>query len=161
MDQIEAVVANTPPSLLQARLEEVEQSLSECEELGNALESHCVDEEGESHAPSLGNIRGVLNECRDCLQRFLRGSGGSGGSMEVRQGGEEGQAETARGSTQLPAAPSGGRVQTREDAFRALLQVADFFRRTEPHSPVSYALEQAVRWGRMSLPGIVAGIDRR
>jgi type VI secretion system protein ImpA len=43
-------------------------------------------------------------------------------------------------------------VATREDAFRALLQVADFFRRTEPHSPVSYALEQAVRWGRMPLP---------
>ena len=46
-------------------------------------------------------------------------------------------------------------MPTREDAFRSLLQVADFFRRTEPHSPVSYALEQAVRWGRMPLPELL------
>lgn len=152
MDQLEAVAANTPPSLLQSRLEQIEQTLAECEALGNALESHCVDEEGESHAPSLGNIRGVLTECRDCVKRFLRGSGGSGESTGGGTGGEEDLGEMARGSSQLPAVPTGGRVQTREDAFRALLQVADFFRRTEPHSPVSYALEQAVRWGRMSLP---------
>ena len=48
------------------------------------------------------------------------------------------------------------RVQTREDAFRLLLQVSDFFRRTEPHSPVSYAVEQAVRWGRMNLPELLS-----
>jgi type VI secretion system protein ImpA len=28
--------------------------------------------------------------------------------------------------------------------------VADFLRRTEPHSPVSALLERAVRWGNMS-----------
>ncbi len=33
-----------------------------------------------------------------------------------------------------------------------MLAVADFFKQTEPHSPVSYALRQAVRWGRMPLP---------
>jgi type VI secretion system protein ImpA len=46
-------------------------------------------------------------------------------------------------------------VRTREDAFRALLQVADYFKRTEPHSPVAYTLEQAVRWGRMPLPDLL------
>jgi type VI secretion system protein ImpA len=35
------------------------------------------------------------------------------------------------------------------------MRVAEFFRRTEPHSPVSYALEQAVRWGRMPLPELI------
>jgi type VI secretion system protein ImpA len=34
--------------------------------------------------------------------------------------------------------------------------VADYFRQSEPHSPVSYALEQAVRWGRMPLPDLLA-----
>jgi type VI secretion system protein ImpA len=32
------------------------------------------------------------------------------------------------------------------------MKVAEFFRKTEPHSPVSYALDQVVRWGRMPLP---------
>ena len=47
------------------------------------------------------------------------------------------------------------RDTTRDDAIRTLKQVADFFRRTEPHSPISYSLDQAVRWGRMSLPDLL------
>ncbi len=49
-------------------------------------------------------------------------------------------------------------LMTREDALDGLLKVADFFRRTEPHSPVSYALEQAVRWGRMPLPELLGDL---
>ena len=35
------------------------------------------------------------------------------------------------------------------------MEVARFFRKTEPHSPVSYALEQVVKWGKMSLPDLL------
>ncbi len=49
-------------------------------------------------------------------------------------------------------------IMTRDDALDGLLKVADFFRRTEPHSPVSYALEQAVRWGRMPLPELLGDL---
>ena len=56
-------------------------------------------------------------------------------------------------------------IITRDEALDGLLKVADFFRRTEPHSPVSYALEQAVRWGRMPLPellgDLISNIDVR
>ena len=31
-----------------------------------------------------------------------------------------------------------------------MLRVAEFFRTTEPHSPISYTLEEAVRRGRLS-----------
>jgi type VI secretion system protein ImpA len=46
-------------------------------------------------------------------------------------------------------------IQSREEAFSSLLRVADYFQVTEPHSPVSYALKQAVRWGRMTLPELL------
>ncbi len=36
-----------------------------------------------------------------------------------------------------------------------LTRIADFFRRTEPHSPISYTLEEAVRRGRLSLPELL------
>lgn len=39
-----------------------------------------------------------------------------------------------------------------------LTQVAKFLRRTEPHSPISYAIEQCVRWGTMSLPELLREI---
>jgi type VI secretion system protein ImpA len=31
-----------------------------------------------------------------------------------------------------------------------LREVADFFRRTEPHSPVPYLIQRAINWSRMS-----------
>lgn len=39
----------------------------------------------------------------------------------------------------------------RAEALRRLREVAEFFRRTEPHSPVGPLVERAVRWGGMSL----------
>lgn len=46
-------------------------------------------------------------------------------------------------------------IVNRQQALNKLLQVATYFRESEPHSPVSYALEQAVRWGKMSLPDLL------
>ena len=46
-------------------------------------------------------------------------------------------------------------ISNREQALNKLLQVSTYFRNSEPHSPVSYALEQAVRWGKMPLPELL------
>jgi len=36
-----------------------------------------------------------------------------------------------------------------------LMKVSEFFKSTEPHSPISYNLQQAVKWGHMSLPELL------
>lgn len=41
--------------------------------------------------------------------------------------------------------------QDRADALRRLAAVAEYFHRHEPHSPVAYLVQRAVRWGDMSL----------
>lgn len=46
-------------------------------------------------------------------------------------------------------------VGGREKAFQQILKIAQFFRETEPHSPLSYILEKAVCWGKMSLPKLL------
>ncbi|MCY9845567.1 ImpA family type VI secretion system protein [Vibrio caribbeanicus] len=46
-------------------------------------------------------------------------------------------------------------LQNRDQAFQHLRHIADFFRDTEPHSPVSFLLERAIRWGYMSLPELI------
>jgi len=46
-------------------------------------------------------------------------------------------------------------VKSRDDAFRQLAQISQFFRQTEPHSPISYVLEKAVKWGNMSLGELI------
>ncbi|MGD0106757.1 MAG: type VI secretion system protein TssA, partial [Rhodopila sp.] len=40
-------------------------------------------------------------------------------------------------------------AMTRESALRSLETLAAFFRRTEPHSPLSYTLDEAVRRARL------------
>jgi len=49
-------------------------------------------------------------------------------------------------------------INSREEALRALAQIADFFRRTEPHSPLAYTLQEVVRRGRMTWPELIAEI---
>jgi type VI secretion system protein ImpA len=51
----------------------------------------------------------------------------------------------------VPSAISGGPIQTRSQALAQLRIVAEFFRRTEPHSPVAYLAEKAAAWGEQPL----------
>lgn len=44
-----------------------------------------------------------------------------------------------------------GEIQTRAQALNQLRQVAEFFRRTEPHSPVGYLADKAANWGEIPL----------
>jgi len=46
-------------------------------------------------------------------------------------------------------------IETREQALRKLNEIASFFRKTEPHSPMSYAIEQVIRWSELSLPELL------
>jgi type VI secretion system protein ImpA len=44
-----------------------------------------------------------------------------------------------------------GAIQNRRDALKRLNEIADFFKKSEPHSPVSYLVQRAVKWGEMPL----------
>lgn len=46
---------------------------------------------------------------------------------------------------------SSGAIVQRQQALAQLRQVADFFRRTEPHSPVAYLADKAASWGELPL----------
>lgn len=43
----------------------------------------------------------------------------------------------------------------RDLAFHLLREVSDYFRQSEPHSPISFLLEKAIRWGYLSLPELL------
>lgn len=46
-----------------------------------------------------------------------------------------------------------GAVRSRQEALRRLEEVANYFRQTEPHSPVAFLVQRAVKWGNMDLDG--------
>jgi type VI secretion system protein ImpA len=152
LQMFEKVVLETPPEFLRNVQQDVAQCAEEFERLCAALEEKCgKGADGYSLAPPSSSIRGALETVRETLQNVTRNLPETAGEAQAGQSQPEGGGIAAEGR------PGGavGRVKSREEAFRALLQVAEFFKRTEPHSPVAYALEQAVRWGRMPLPELL------
>ena len=51
-----------------------------------------------------------------------------------------------------------GAIANREEALRQLERIAEFFRKTEPHSPLAYTLTDAARRGRLPLPELLAEV---
>jgi type VI secretion system protein ImpA len=49
-------------------------------------------------------------------------------------------------------------LRTRDDAIRQLEEIANFFRKTEPQSPLAFTLDDAVRRARMTLPDLLAEV---
>ncbi|MCK5817736.1 MAG: type VI secretion system protein TssA [Psychromonas sp.] len=48
-----------------------------------------------------------------------------------------------------------GQINNRENALTKLKEIAGFFRISEPHSPMSYGIEQIVYWASLSLPQLL------
>ncbi len=44
-----------------------------------------------------------------------------------------------------------GIIKSRGDALQRLKEVAEYFHKTEPHSPVAFLVERAIKWGEMPL----------
>lgn len=131
----------------------VESSKSSLDSLAEFFSSNCrPDEHGEASIPYTKGLRDDLGDVLVILQS-LRGALSDPLEDEVN---------TPSPDDELHSDPStaigkvGGPIGSREEAMRMLLRIADYFERAEPHSPVSYSVRQAVRWGRMSLPDLVA-----
>ncbi len=55
----------------------------------------------------------------------------------------------------LTAPLANGQLTNRDQAFQELRKIANYFAHQEPHSPISFLLEKAIRWGYMSLPELM------
>jgi len=156
LETFDKAVRESPAPFLRDLFDDIEQAIEEFRKMSDLLDARCgKDEYGEPAAPPSSNIRQLLEDCRDRVKVMARHVLEAGSAdAPAEEGGE--MIAGGDGGDNTPAAPGQKRLVTRDDALDALLQVADYFRRTEPHSPVSYSLEQAVRWGRMPLPELLA-----
>jgi type VI secretion system protein ImpA len=106
-------------------------------------------------SPSFGPARRALEAARDAWLRLGRDSGvttAAPDSSTIATSGEQTSSgePSALSSSPLPATVSAV-LTNRAQALQQLRQVADYFRRTEPHSPVAYLADKAARWGDMPL----------
>ena len=116
--------------------------------------STTLDAAAGQDSPSTGKVRDLLREIVAIIAKY---SPSSIETPEPPTGGSS-RSEPDAG----PAPPGGvpqaaiGRVVTREDMLRDIARIAEWFRKNEPQSPISYTLDDAVRRSRMSLPDLLA-----
>ncbi|OFA04951.1 type VI secretion system protein TssA [Duganella sp. HH101] len=94
----------------------------------------------------LGTEGPGFSVARDAVQAVIRSIAPLGNMAALAAG----QAANAAANGTLPN-QAGGPLQDRYQALAQLRAVADFFRRTEPHSPVAYLADRAASWGDMPL----------
>ncbi|MRX07545.1 type VI secretion system protein TssA [Pseudoduganella sp. FT25W] len=102
-----------------------------------------------------------FSAAREAVQSVVRALAPYGGSVMI--------AESAQATDGNVVMASAGGLHNRTQALQQLRLVADFFRRTEPHSPVAYLAERAANWGEMPLhvwlravikdPAAIAGVE--
>ena len=147
MEMIDKAGLEADAGFLKTQFEDLQECRSAFQELTSRLDALC----GAEAAPPSSNIKNELDACMEAVQHV-----GKRVIVEDRP-----QAAGEASGDAAPSAPveiAGGVVTTREQAFQQLLLLADFFRRTEPHSPLSYSIERVVRWGQMPLPELLGEI---
>ncbi|MCI0418423.1 MAG: type VI secretion system protein TssA [Acidobacteria bacterium] len=134
--------------------EEVFTLVSECWEEFQGLD-RSMDTRFGRQTPGLGELKKSLDSVRSLLDKLVKEKralepdpiAGPSGEEGAEMAAEEGGAQPA-GTAVVPAS---GAIRGRQDALRRLSEIADFFQKTEPHSPVSYLVGRAVKWGNMPL----------
>ncbi len=142
-EQWHGSLSATPPERLTATID----SLRGCRTALGELSTLC-DEKFAEDAPYFTELSNLLEEIESFLTQFV-----SAGAPLVQPGDEEGQSMTETGAT-VPAAAPSGPVASRDDAYRRLREVAEYLRKTEPHSPVPPLIDRAVRWGNMTFENL-------
>lgn len=117
-----------------------------------------MDEAFGRQTPGVGQLKKILDEMKDLVSRVLR-----------EKGGEEPLVKSTSAPAQAQSAPTGmadgefhgeqgsltsgfsGPIRNRQDAITLLTAVSTYYKKAEPHSPVPYLIERAIRWSGMTL----------
>lgn len=110
-----------------------------------------------SQTPGLGVLRKSLDEIRTLIEKLVREKRiEEPDAIEVSDAAQDADNSNGDGvyldnSANGTATVFKGAIRTRQEAFDRLAEVSRFFRQTEPHSPVPYLVERAIKWGALPL----------
>jgi type VI secretion system protein ImpA len=154
-EQFDKALEASPLVFCQTLFEDLNEAWREYEHLDRT-----VDERFGRESPGLTGIKQAIGDCLSLVAEIGKKKGGFAPIPEPEltpQAPEEaadlGVPENSPPVLSPPRRPvvASLELQSRADALLQLAAVADYFRRTEPHSPVSYLIQRAVRWGEMPL----------
>lgn len=110
-----------------------------------------MDEKFGRQTPGLGDLKKTLDGIRSLIGNIVKEKRISEPYPNELEESTASEIEGAEGGAGYSLSGTNGSIRARHDAFRRLTEVADYFRVTEPHSPVAYLVERAIKWGQMPL----------
>jgi type VI secretion system protein ImpA len=147
-DDLGRIQRETPRAFLTDNLAHANRALAALNQLQATLDALLGDD-----APGFVAARRTLESAVHSARRYAR-EGGALGADAAEPDAAELASQEARSVIARVGASShepSGPLQTRAQALQQLRAVAEFFRRTEPHSPVAYLADKAAQWGEMTL----------
>ena len=125
---------------------DLQDEVQTCIEVYRRISQNLTERCGVHDAPPTSNINHTLEDYLSTLNHIAGHKFPVAESPNTADG-----AETSSGSGSTGSGP----ISSREQAFTQLRAIAQFFRQAEPHSPISYLLDKAVKWGGMSLNELI------
>lgn len=148
-EELNQIVIEAGTSAMGSHLEHVNGCIAAFDQLVAVLNERCGQ-----MAPPSSNTHNVLHEAASALRALAGIEAGAIAAVDTSPQAQQGEAgEPAQARNRVQSADS---IGSREEAFELLLTVARYFRRSEPHSPMSMAIETMVRRGRMDFSELLA-----
>jgi type VI secretion system protein ImpA len=144
--------AATSRDFIEARLSLINEAWDQLQALDAVM-----DEKFARETPGVGSLKKSLDEIRTLVELLAKEKR----AAEPREDetpeefvSDDGPSISAGGGF----SSAGGAVRNRQEALRKLSEVAEYFLNSEPHSPVSYLIQRAVKWGNMPLDAWLADV---
>lgn len=131
--------------------EELNLTLEECAAECEALDKTIEEKYDRNQMPGLRNLKKALDDVRGVLKPVLEEKRQQEPDEIEEEETVAVEGENGKAQVKTAAAAPTGAIQNRQDALKRLADVSEYFKKNEPHSPVSYLVQRAVKWGNMPL----------
>ncbi len=153
-DAFDRAVGETPREYCQTVADDIAESVTELAELAKTLTAKM----GET-APSMAQVRKALLDCQELSQQILKRKGPAPAAAPAAPAAAE--AAAAPGSAPPTAAAAAApRPVTRDEVLVRLANASALLLEMEPHSPIAYMIQRAVKLARLPFPELMKVLVR-
>lgn len=169
-ETLEASTGNMDRDDVQNVVDDINEALAETDKIVEVTTEKMAD-----LAPGLSEVRSSLRDCLQLAEQILQKKGPApsdepeGGDFDALAIGAEGDesgadlavdSDDGAGDSSESAAPRPRRANTRAEVYAQLEQVSRRLLEIDPHSPISYLVQRAVKLSRLSLPQLLKALIR-
>ena len=137
---------------------DLDELLANWAKIGELVDDKCQQAESTVSLP-LSGIRGAVEEVKELYQQMMRNQLEAAEVTGPEDSGDPATDTLDSESTHSVTSPSGkvaGPAQSREEAIKQLHDIAQYFKKAEPHSPMAGIVERAAQWAGLPLPQLLA-----